>query len=95
MCISSHLCVTADAAHEPPERDDLLHADDILEVLRGAVQGHLLDGLGGLAGVLHWDDQVKFKRRPVVESPDPTRGLRGLSDQETRLTRGCNEVCGV
>ena len=87
--------MAADAAHEPPERDDLLHADYVLEVLRGAVQGHLLDGLGGLAGVLHWDVQFKFKRRPAVESPDPTRGLRGLGDQETRLTRECNEVCGV
>ena len=44
--------MAADSAHEPPERDDLLHVDDVLEVLVGAVQRHLLDRLGRLAGVL-------------------------------------------
>ena len=57
-----HLGVTADTAHEPPERDDLLHVDDVLEVRRGTVQRHLFDRLGGLAGVLHWDDQVRQQR---------------------------------
>ena len=75
--------MTADAAHEPPERDDLLHVDDVLEVRRGAVQRHLLDRLGGLARVLHWDVQV---RKPTA------RGLRGR--RETRLTRKMSEGCG-
>ena len=57
--------MTPDTAHEPPERDDLLHVDDVLEVRRGAVKRHLLDGLSGLAGVLHWDDQVKTRRYEV------------------------------
>jgi len=44
--------VTADASAESPEGDDLLLGDDVLQVGDGAVQVHLLDGLGGLAGVL-------------------------------------------
>ena len=40
------------SSHEAPERDDLLVGDDVLEVLGGPVQGHLLDSIGGLTGVL-------------------------------------------
>ena len=58
----SHLRVAADAAHEPPEGNDLLLGDDVLEVLRGTVQRHLLDRLGRLAGVLHWDDEQVRQR---------------------------------
>ena len=54
--------MTADTAHKPPERDNLLHVDDVLEVRRGTVQRHLFDRLGSLAGVLHWDDQVRQQR---------------------------------
>ena len=48
----NYLSVPADASHEPPEGDDLLLVDDVLQVGGGPVQGHPLDGLGRLAGVL-------------------------------------------
>ena len=50
--------MTTDASHEPPEGDDLLVRDHVLQILGGAVQGHGLDGLGCLAGVLEVDPQV-------------------------------------
>ena len=43
--------------HLPPEGDDLLLGDDVLEVGLGPVQRHLLDGLGCLAGVLEVDPE--------------------------------------
>ena len=42
----------ADASHEPPEWDDLFLNNHVLEVTRGSVKRHLLDGLSRLAGVL-------------------------------------------
>ncbi len=36
----------------PPERNNLLLGHDVLQILLGAVKGHLLDGLGCLPGVL-------------------------------------------
>ena len=41
-----------------PEGDDLLLGDDVLEVLGGPVEGHGLDGLGCLTGVLEVNPQV-------------------------------------
>ena len=41
-----------------PEGDDLLLGDDVLEVLGGPVEGHGLDGLGCLSGVLEVNPQV-------------------------------------
>ena len=61
--VISYLSVPADAAHEPPEGDDLLHGDDVLEVDVGPGQVHALDGLGRLAGVLKEDDQLKIGDR--------------------------------
>ena len=55
--------MASDASHVPPEGDDLLLGDDVLQVGHGAVQGHLLDGLGRLAGVLKEDDQLKIGDR--------------------------------
>ena len=52
------LGVTADSPHEPPEGDDLLVGHNILQILRGAVERHRLDGLGCLAGVLEVNPQV-------------------------------------
>ena len=52
------LGVTANSSHEPPEGDDLLVSHDVLQILGGAVQGHGLDGLGCLAGVLEVNPQV-------------------------------------
>ena len=52
------LGVTAYTSHEPPEGDDLLVRDHVLQILGGAVQGHGLDGLGCLPGVLEVDPQV-------------------------------------
>ena len=86
VLIRPHLSVSPDSAHEPPERDDLLHVDDVLEVLVGAVQRHLLNRLGRLAGVLEEDQ--------VTRCSGHLRGLRGLAVQETRLTRMVDEVCG-
>ena len=50
--------MAANSTHEPPEGDDLLVRDHVLEILGGAVQGHGLDGLGCLAGVLEVNSQV-------------------------------------
>ena len=47
-----YLSVSTDAPSEPTEGNDLLLGDDVLQVGDCAVQVHLLDGLGGLAGVL-------------------------------------------
>jgi hypothetical protein len=44
--------VSANAAAETSEGNDLLVSDDVLQVGHRAVEVHLLDGLGGLAGVL-------------------------------------------
>ena len=53
----------ADASHEPPEWDDLFLGDHVLEVTRGSVQRHLLDGLSRLAGVLRITREHSFRRR--------------------------------
>ena len=52
------LGVTADTAHEPPEGNDLLVGDHVLQILGGTMQGHGLDGLGCLASVLEVNPQV-------------------------------------
>ena len=44
--------MASDASHEPPEGDDFLLFDHVLKVGDGAGQGHALDGLGCLAGIL-------------------------------------------
>ena len=44
--------MATDTTHESSERNDFLLGDDVLEVSRGAVQGHTLDSLSRLAGVL-------------------------------------------
>ena len=51
----------ADATHESPEGNDFFLGDDILEVPGGTVQGHLLDGLGRLAGVLRTKNTQSFR----------------------------------
>ena len=51
--------MATNAAHEPPEGDDLLLGDDVLQVGHGAVQGHLLDGLGRLAGILQRETEIE------------------------------------
>ena len=56
---ATNLSVATDASHEPPEGDDLLLGDDVLQVGHGAVQGHLLDGLGRLAGVLQRESEIE------------------------------------
>ena len=60
-----YLGVSTDASSEPAEGDDLLLGDDVLQVGDGAVQVHLLDGLGCLAGVLQ-DTREKMIRAGVV-----------------------------
>ena len=40
------LGVATNSSHEPPEGDDLLVGDHVLQILGGAVQGHGFDGLG-------------------------------------------------
>ena len=52
------LGVAANSSHEPPEGDDLLVSDHVLQILGGAVQGHGFDGLGCLTGVLEVNPQV-------------------------------------
>ena len=52
------LGVAADSSHEPPEGNDLLVGDHVLQILGGAVQGHGFDGLGCLTGVLEVDPKV-------------------------------------
>ena len=52
------LGVAADTSHEPPEGDDLLVTNHVLEILGGAVERHRLDGLGCLASVLEVNPQV-------------------------------------
>merc|ERR1719370_2310119 len=52
------LGVAANSSHEPPEGDDLLMGDHVLQILGGAVEGHGLDGLGCLASVLEVNPQV-------------------------------------
>ena len=44
--------MTTDASHEPPEGNDFLLVNDVLQVGGGPVKRHLLDGLSRLAGVL-------------------------------------------
>ena len=39
------LGVATNTSHEPPEGNNLLVGDHVLQILVGAVQGHLLDGL--------------------------------------------------
>lgn len=46
------LGVTADTSHEPPEGNDFLLLNHVLEVSDRTVEGHTLDSLGCLAGVL-------------------------------------------
>ncbi len=43
----------------PPERYNLLLGHDVLQILLGAVKGHLLDGLGCLPGVLEVNPKKK------------------------------------
>ena len=50
--------MTPNTSHEPSEGDNLLMGDDILQILGGAIQGHTLDGLGSLPGVLEVDPEV-------------------------------------
>ena len=51
----------ADATHKPSEGNDLFLGNDVLEVPGGTVQGHLLDGLGRLAGVLRTKRTQSFR----------------------------------
>ena len=68
----------AHSSHEPPEGDDLLLVDDVLEVGGGAVQGHLLDGLSGLAGVL------KHEKGTQLAHPDTHPSLPCERDLDAR-----------
>jgi hypothetical protein len=52
------LSVSAYTSHESSEGNDFLLCDDILEILGGSVEGHLLDGLGRLTGVLEVNPEV-------------------------------------
>ena len=54
----SSLCVTSNTSHEPPEGNNLLVGDHVLQILGGAVQGHSLDGLGCLPRVLEVNPEV-------------------------------------
>merc|ERR1719483_598145 len=54
----SCLGVATDTSHEPSEWDDLLVGDHVLQIFGGAVEGHSLDGLGCLPGILEVNPQV-------------------------------------
>merc|ERR1719278_2519550 len=53
------LGVAAHSSHEPPEGNDLLLSDHVLQILGGPVEGHGLDGLGRLPRVLEVHPQVR------------------------------------
>ena len=57
----TYLSVPADTSHEPPEGDDFLLVNHVLEVSDGAVQGHALDGLSCLAGGLDWMERLAIR----------------------------------
>lgn len=50
--VVSHLRTPADSSVEPSERHALFEASDILQVLEGSPQGHLLDSLSRFSCVL-------------------------------------------
>jgi len=56
--VDGGLSVATNTTHKPPEGDDLLLGDDVLQVGLGPVEGHLLDGLGRLPGVLEVAPEV-------------------------------------
>jgi len=52
------LSTTSNSSIEPPERNTLLVANNILQISVGSLQVHMLDGLGGFPGVLEMNTQV-------------------------------------
>ena len=49
--------MSADASSEPSEWNDFLVGNDVLKVGHGTVDGHLLDGLSCLTGVLQTETE--------------------------------------
>ena len=91
--ISSYLSVPTDTSHVPPERNDFLLLDHILEVGGCPVECHALDGLSRLAGVLekaiktligHSRDETEVCR--VVTS----NALRHLNSAAQRFAACCH-----
>merc|ERR1712198_440367 len=52
------LSMTSNSTHKPPERNDLLMSDNILQIFGGTVQRHRLDSLSCLSGILEVNPQV-------------------------------------
>ncbi len=55
----TNLCLSPNATVEPPEGDNLLLLNDILQVLGGLPYIHALDSLGGLSRVLEVNPEVE------------------------------------
>ena len=68
LVLLQYLSVPADSTHEPAEGNDLLLGDDVLQVFGGAVEGHLLNGLGGLPGVLQVKRLARWLKRLLTYS---------------------------
>ena len=62
----------------PPHRDGLGLGGDVVEEGQGALQFHAVDGLGGLAGVLEGDTQVRAPGAGALCGRDFLSGVADL-----------------
>merc|ERR1719244_1628017 len=56
--VNISLSMTSNSTHKPPERNDLLMSDNILQIFGGTVQRHGLDSLSCLSSILEVNPQV-------------------------------------
>ena len=58
MVSARHLCGAADTTTEAAEWDGTLLVHDVLKVLLGLLEAHVLDGHRGLTGVLEVNTEI-------------------------------------
>lgn len=87
------LRTASSAAGISPHRDGLLVLQDILEVLRGAVEFPAVDGLRGLAGVLEGDAKVAAASPGGLCVVDGYCCVADLSGRRSVLNRHLNRFC--
>lgn len=86
----TYLRMPSNSAHESPEGDDLLLADDVLQVGGGAVQRHLLNRLGRLSGVLQ--GQKELLSHDLAALLDPRSKQKSVLTPEDQSEEGLREV---
>jgi hypothetical protein len=75
------LSAAASGAGESPERNDLGLGLNVLKEGKGTLQLHAVDGLGGLAGVLEADTQVRAPSAGALSGRDILSSVTDLIDK--------------